>query len=51
MGVPAAQIGQVTGVGAGGPGYIPDTDAAGNLLPGPAAADRKVIISWQCRNH
>jgi outer membrane protein OmpA-like peptidoglycan-associated protein len=48
LGTPPSQIGNVIGIGATGPDHVPDIDAAGNLLPGPAAENRKVIVSWQC---
>lgn len=46
--VPPTQIIHINGVGDHFPGYIPDTTPTGTLLPGPAAADRQVIITWPC---
>jgi outer membrane protein OmpA-like peptidoglycan-associated protein len=43
LGVPRASL-VVIGLGSDFPGYVQDHDAAGNLLPGPAAANRKVEI-------
>jgi len=51
MGLPARQIDKVVGLGSDFPGYIPDTNAAGQLLPGPAAANRKVMITWRCNTN
>ena len=48
MGLPRSQIGLVTGLGSHFPGYVPDTGPGGVLLPGPAAENRQVIISWPC---
>jgi OOP family OmpA-OmpF porin len=48
MRLPRSQIGQVIGLGSHFPGYIPDTGPGGVLLPGPAAENRQVIISWPC---
>lgn len=48
IGLPAHQIGTITGLGSHFPGYIPDTTPNGTLLPGPAAANRKVILTWTC---
>ena len=48
MGLPRSQIGQVTGLGSYFSGYIPDIGPGGVLLPGPAAENRQVIISWPC---
>lgn len=33
----------VAGTGSDGPDHVADTDAKGNLLPGPAAHNRKVV--------
>jgi outer membrane protein OmpA-like peptidoglycan-associated protein len=46
LGVPASALTAV-GVGSEFLGYVQDHDAAGNLLPGPAAANRKVIITLE----
>ena len=43
LGVPTESLTAV-GLGSEFPGYVQDHDAAGNLLPGPAAANRKVVI-------
>ena len=43
LGVPASALTAV-GLGSEFPGYVPDHDAAGTLLPGPAAANRKVVV-------
>jgi outer membrane protein OmpA-like peptidoglycan-associated protein len=43
LGVPAANLTAV-GLGSEFPGYVQDHDAAGTLLPGPAAQNRKVIV-------
>ena len=48
LGLPATQIAKTVGAGDQFPGYIPDTAPDGTLLPGPAAADRQVIITWPC---
>jgi outer membrane protein OmpA-like peptidoglycan-associated protein len=48
MGLPRTQIGQVIGLGSHFPGYVPDIGPGGVLLPGPAAENRQVIISWPC---
>jgi OmpA-OmpF porin, OOP family len=48
MGLPRSQIGQVIGLGSHFPGYVPDIGPGGVLLPGPAAENRQVIISWPC---
>ncbi|MGY1703497.1 OmpA family protein [Geodermatophilus sp. SYSU D00697] len=42
--VPAGNL-TPDGVGSEFPGYVQDHDAEGNLLPGPAAQNRKVIIT------
>lgn len=47
-GLPRWQIGQVIGLGSHFPGYVPDIGPGGVLLPGPAAENRQVIISWPC---
>ncbi|MGY1690322.1 OmpA family protein [Geodermatophilus sp. SYSU D01105] len=44
LGVPAGGL-TADGVGSEFPGYVQDHDAEGNLLPGPAAQNRKVIIT------
>ncbi|SDM18024.1 Outer membrane protein OmpA [Geodermatophilus siccatus] len=46
LGVPASAL-RAVGLGSEFPGYVPDHDAAGNLLPGPAAQNRKVIITLE----
>ena len=51
MRLPRSQIGQVTGLGSHFPGYVPDIGPGGVLLPGPAAENRQVIISWPCAPH
>ena len=51
MGLPHSQIGQVIGLGSHFPGYVPDIGLGGILLPGPAAENRQVIISWPCAPH
>jgi outer membrane protein OmpA-like peptidoglycan-associated protein len=43
LGVPEDSLTAV-GLGSEFPGYVEDHDAAGNLLPGPAAANRKVVV-------
>ena len=48
MGLPRSQIGQLIGLGSQFPGYVPDIGPGGVLLPGPAAENRQVIISWPC---
>ncbi len=48
MRLPRSQIGQVIGLGSHFPGYVPDIGPGGVLLPGPAAENRQVIISWPC---
>jgi OOP family OmpA-OmpF porin len=48
MGLPRSQVGQVIGLGSHFPGYVPDIGPGGVLLPGPAAENRQVIISWPC---
>jgi outer membrane protein OmpA-like peptidoglycan-associated protein len=47
-GLPRSQVGQVIGVGSHFRGYVPDVGPGGVLLPGPAAENRQVIISWPC---
>lgn len=44
LGVPAGSL-TVVGLGSAFPEYVPDHDAAGNLLPAAAAANRKVEIT------
>jgi outer membrane protein OmpA-like peptidoglycan-associated protein len=44
LGVPAASL-TVVGLGSEFPGYVADHDAAGNLIPAAAAANRKVVIT------
>ena len=44
--VPATLV-TVVGVGSDWPGYVPDHDAAGHLLPGPAAENRRVVARVQ----
>jgi outer membrane protein OmpA-like peptidoglycan-associated protein len=54
MGLPLSQIGKVIGLGNHFQGYVPDIGPGDVLLPGPAAENRQVIISWPCaapRNH
>jgi outer membrane protein OmpA-like peptidoglycan-associated protein len=46
LGVPASALTAV-GLGSEFTGHVTDHDAAGNLLPGPAAANRKVIITLE----
>ena len=46
LGVPGEALTAV-GLGSEFPGYVPDHHAAGDLLPGPAAANRKVIITLE----
>jgi hypothetical protein len=48
LGVPAARI-TTRGVGTNNPGYVPDVDQDGRLLPGPAAANRTVIVQLPAR--
>ena len=48
MGLPRSQVGKVIGLGSHFPGYVPDIGPGGVLLPGPAAENRQVIISWPC---
>ncbi len=48
LGLPPTQIARTVGVGYRFAGHIPDTAPDGTLLPGPAAADRQVIITWPC---
>lgn len=43
LGVPPERL-TVVGLGSEFPGYVPDRDSAGNLLPGAAAQNRKVTI-------
>ncbi|MGY1712412.1 OmpA family protein [Geodermatophilus sp. SYSU D00758] len=43
LGVPAASMG-VVGLGSDFPGYVPDHDEQGRLIPGAAALNRKVVI-------
>ncbi|GAA2359275.1 hypothetical protein [Dactylosporangium salmoneum] len=43
LGVDPATI-TCSGLGSKAPGHVPDTDASGHLLPGPAAQNRKVIV-------
>jgi OOP family OmpA-OmpF porin len=49
MGLPGSQIGPVVGLGSHFPGYIQDIGPDGTLLPGPAAENRQVIITWACK--
>ncbi|HEY2206757.1 MAG TPA: OmpA family protein [Pseudonocardia sp.] len=44
LGVPASLVATV-GVGSAWQGYVHDHDAAGQLLPGPAAQNRRVIVA------
>lgn len=44
LGVPA-QLVSTRGTGSAWPGYVPDHDAAGVLLPGPAEQNRQVIMA------
>jgi outer membrane protein OmpA-like peptidoglycan-associated protein len=44
LGVPPAAL-TVEGLGSNFPGYVPDLGVNGELLPGPAAENRKVIIT------
>jgi outer membrane protein OmpA-like peptidoglycan-associated protein len=44
LGVPEANL-TVEGLGSDFPGYVQDHDSGGNLIPGAAAANRKVIVS------
>jgi outer membrane protein OmpA-like peptidoglycan-associated protein len=46
LAVPTNLIARVEGVGSAWPGHIPDHDADGKLLPGPAAQNRRVIASF-----
>ena len=46
LGVPASALTAI-GLGSEFPGYVQDHDAAGNLLPGPAAENRKVIVTLE----
>lgn len=48
MGLPRWQIGQIIGLGSHFRGYVPDIGPGGVLLPGPAAQNRQVIVSWPC---
>jgi OmpA-OmpF porin, OOP family len=47
LGVPPEKI-TSRGVGSDWPGHVPDIDAQGNLLPGPAALNRSVILRVGC---
>lgn len=49
MGLRGSQIGSVVGLGSHFPGYIQDIGPDGTLLPGPAAENRQVIITWPCQ--
>jgi outer membrane protein OmpA-like peptidoglycan-associated protein len=46
LGVPAERMTAV-GLGSDFPGYVPDHDAAGNLIPEAAALNRKVMVSLE----
>jgi len=48
LGLPASHVGRVVGLGSNFAGFIPDTGPGGVLLPGPAAEDRQVIVTWHC---
>ena len=48
LGLPPAQIGSVVGLATRFQGFVPDTGPGGTLLPGPAAEDRQVILTWAC---
>ena len=43
LGVPAGAL-AVVGLGSEFPGYVPDSDAAGALVPAAAASNRKVVL-------
>jgi OOP family OmpA-OmpF porin len=47
LGIAADRI-TTRGVGSDGPGHIPDVDAHGVLLPGPAARNRAVVVELSC---
>jgi OmpA-OmpF porin, OOP family len=47
MGIDPSRI-TTRGLGSRFSGYVRDHDAAGHLLPGPAAANRKVIVQLRC---
>lgn len=49
MGVPIPQL-AVEGLGSDFPGFVPDQDAAGHLMPAAAALNRKVIIHLETPN-
>jgi outer membrane protein OmpA-like peptidoglycan-associated protein len=46
LGVPKERLSAV-GVGSDFPGFVPDHDVAGNLLPAEAALNRKVIVTLE----
>lgn len=48
LGVPTNRV-RTVGVGSAWPGYVPDHDATGHLLPGPAARNRMVLVEFQHR--
>jgi outer membrane protein OmpA-like peptidoglycan-associated protein len=48
MGLPRSQIGKIVGLGSHFAGYVPDIGPGGVLLPGPAAENRQVIVTWAC---
>lgn len=48
LGIASSRI-TTRGVGAEGPDHIPDVDARGTLLPGPAARNRAVAVELFCR--
>jgi OOP family OmpA-OmpF porin len=50
MGLSSSQIGSVVGLGSHFSGYVPDIGPDGTLLPGPAAENRQVIITWPCQS-
>ncbi|MFI9380787.1 OmpA family protein [Kutzneria sp. NPDC052558] len=47
LGVPAADL-SARGVGSDWPGHQPDTGPDGQLLPGPAGQNRKVVMTITC---
>jgi outer membrane protein OmpA-like peptidoglycan-associated protein len=50
LGVTADRI-TTTGVGSNWPGHVPDLGPGGVLLPGPAAANRKVVVQLTCASN
>lgn len=50
LGIGADRI-TTTGVGSNWPGHVPDIGPGGALLPGPAAANRKVVVQLTCASN